>query len=190
MPTSNIYVALLHHPVLNKNGDIVTSAITNFDIHDIARASRTYGLSRYFIVNPEKEQRLVAERICSHWQKGHGAVYNADRQDAFETVEITETLDEVISSISNMEGRPPLRLATSASSKRALEKKLITFKEGREMIRSGDAPLLILLGTAWGMTDEILASADRILEPIKGPADYNHLSVRSAAAIIFDRLLG
>ncbi|MGW8301987.1 MAG: RNA methyltransferase [Desulfobacterales bacterium] len=29
-----------------------------------------------------------------------------------------------------------------------------------------------------------------MLEPIAGKTDYNHLSVRSAAAIIFDRLLG
>jgi len=31
---------------------------------------------------------------------------------------------------------------------------------------------------------------DMLLEPIEGYTDYNHLSVRSAAAIILDRLLG
>ncbi len=33
-------------------------------------------------------------------------------------------------------------------------------------------------------------NADFFLEPIKGPSDYNHLSVRSAVAIVLDRLLG
>lgn len=47
---------------------------------------------------------------------------------------------------------------------------------------------LILLGTGWGMPPELVESCDYILEPILGPGDYNHLSVRNAAAIILDRL--
>ena len=47
-----------------------------------------------------------------------------------------------------------------------------------------------MLGTGWGLTDEIMSMADVTLEPILGPTDYNHLSVRSAAAIILDRLRG
>jgi hypothetical protein len=35
-----------------------------------------------------------------------------------------------------------------------------------------------------------MEQADYILEPIYGPGEYNHLSVRSAVAIILDRLLG
>jgi hypothetical protein len=31
---------------------------------------------------------------------------------------------------------------------------------------------------------------DYILEPVYGPGEYNHLSVRSAVAIILDRLAG
>jgi len=60
----------------------------------------------------------------------------------------------------------------------------------RNMLLRETAPFLILLGTGWGLTDEILARSDYILEPIEGDSDYNHLSVRSAAAIILDRLLG
>jgi hypothetical protein len=47
-----------------------------------------------------------------------------------------------------------------------------------------------LFGTGWGLTEELFDRADFILEPIKGSGDYNHLSVRTAAAIILDRLLG
>ena len=37
-------VALVHHPVLDRRGDRVTTAVTNLDLHDIARTARTYGV--------------------------------------------------------------------------------------------------------------------------------------------------
>jgi hypothetical protein len=49
---------------------------------------------------------------------------------------------------------------------------------------------VLVLGTAWGLSEDFILAADYVLEPIVGTSDYNHLSVRSAAAIIFDRLLG
>ena len=52
------------------------------------------------------------------------------------------------------------------------------------------AAVLLLLGTAWGLAPEVLAMADGVLPPIRGVSGFNHLSVRSAAAILFDRLLG
>jgi hypothetical protein len=58
------------------------------------------------------------------------------------------------------------------------------------MLRKERKPILLLLGTGWGLTETVLAQADHVLEPIMGRTDYNHLSVRSAAAIIFDRFLG
>ena len=57
------------------------------------------------------------------------------------------------------------------------------------MIENG-TPVLLVFGTAWGLTDDFMDRADHILEPLGGPETYNHLSVRSAAAIIVDRLLG
>jgi len=57
-----------------------------------------------------------------------------------------------------------------------------------ENLKNKDEIFLILLGTGWGMPEELVSSCDYILEPILGPGDYNHLSVRNAAAIILDRL--
>ncbi len=57
------------------------------------------------------------------------------------------------------------------------------------MLREGDT-YLILFGTAWGIAKEVIEQADYILAPIQGNSNYNHLSVRSAAAIVLDRLLG
>ena len=48
-------IALIHHPVLDKNRDIVATAVTNLDIHDIARSARTYGVGRYYVVTPIEE---------------------------------------------------------------------------------------------------------------------------------------
>jgi hypothetical protein len=51
-------------------------------------------------------------------------------------------------------------------------------------------PLLILLGTGWGLADHLIPSVTRLLAPIEGRSDWNHLSVRSACAILLDRLFG
>jgi hypothetical protein len=36
-PKAAVYLALLHYPVYDKNHQVVTTAVTNMDIHDIAR---------------------------------------------------------------------------------------------------------------------------------------------------------
>jgi hypothetical protein len=53
-----------------------------------------------------------------------------------------------------------------------------------------EGPLLLVLGTGWGLTDELMAGCDARLAPVQASSDYNHLSVRSACAIILDRLYG
>lgn len=66
----------------------------------------------------------------------------------------------------------------------------ISYKDLRRKREEEDTPVLLLLGTGYGMTKETMEQFDFILEPIYGAGDYNHLSVRSAAAIILDRLAG
>ncbi|MCK4534238.1 MAG: RNA methyltransferase, partial [Syntrophobacterales bacterium] len=63
----NLYIALLHYPVYNKRGDIVTTAVTNMDIHDISRSARTYGVKRFYIITPIEQQQVFVERILHHW---------------------------------------------------------------------------------------------------------------------------
>jgi hypothetical protein len=63
------------------------------------------------------------------------------------------------------------------------------YEKFRAMLNNGK-PYVLTLGTAWGLAEEFISKADYVLDPIAGTADYNHLSVRSAAAIILDRLLG
>jgi len=60
----------------------------------------------------------------------------------------------------------------------------------RMEIEKRESPFLLMFGTGWGMSDELMARANYVLKPINGPTDYNHLSVRAACAIILDRLMG
>ena len=86
---------MLHYPVNNKNKEIVASSVTNFDIHDISRCARTYGINKYFIVHPQKSQRDFTSRLISFWQDGYGREYNSDRSTAVDIVEIVADLKEI-----------------------------------------------------------------------------------------------
>jgi len=179
-------MALLHYPVYNKEGEVVTSAITNHDLHDLARLCATYGLAGYFVVNPLPLQRRLGERLIQHWLFGPGADYNWTRKEAFKLVRMVAELAEVKKLIEEESGKVPKLVGTTA---RRLEKQ-ISFKEMRErMAKADEDSWLILFGTGWGLTKEFLEKeVDYVLEPILGRGDYNHLSVRSASAIILDRL--
>jgi hypothetical protein len=112
--------------------------------------------------------------------------FNWTRAEAFKLISIKGDLGEVIKEIEGNEGVRPKVIATSA---RPQGKKVESSKLKVE-IRNSNKPYLILFGTGWGMAEEFFDKADAVLEPIAGAAEYNHLSVRSATAIILDRLLG
>lgn len=181
----NLAVALLHYPVYNKHRQVVTTAVTNLDVHDIARTARTYGLKRYYPVTPSVEQQQMLQRITGHWDKGWGAQYNPDRREALSIIRPMTTLQEAISELQQFSGMPVTTIATGA----AIREGSLTFSELREQISKGDRQYLLLLGTGWGLIDEVFDQADCILEPIQSISDYNHLPVRSAFAIMLDRLL-
>ena len=178
-------MALTHYPVINKNGDIITSAVTNLDLHDMARAGKTYGVRAFYVVTPLEDQKTLIKRIVSHWVSGMGAKYNPKRREALELIRTRDSLEEVIDHIGLENENLPKTVVTCA---REVPGR-IGFKKFRKMLKQGD-PYLLVFGTAWGLSDDCMSKADYVLDPIKGNADYNHLSVRSAASIILDRLLG
>jgi hypothetical protein len=186
MDGASVYLALLHYPVYNKNEEVITTTITNLDLHDIARASRTYNLEQYFIVNPLKSQEEMVGRMSDYWGSDFGADYNPDRKEAFSLINYQSDLESTIEEIKDREGTEPQLIATDART----YPNTISYQELRTKFQTEETPYLILLGTGWGLTEEVIESADYMLEPIQGPGDYNHLSVRSAASIILDRLLG
>ncbi len=186
MACNNLAIALVHYPVYNKHHEVITSALTNLDQHDIARSSKTFGLDRFYIVTPSEEQQKLAERISGHWQHGWGAGYNPDRRQALDIVRVTPS---VASAVADFQGgfSKQVKIATTGAAHRPGSIALVTF---RELLQEPDQPYLLLLGTGWGLTEECFITADLILEPIAGHGIYNHLSVRSAAAIMLDRLRG
>lgn len=185
-PKAPVYLGLLHHPVYDKNGQVVTTAVTNMDIHDIARSARTYGARGFFVVTPVRALQRLALKIIDHWETGYGSQYNATRKEALSLARICDDLDDAIIAIEREAGRKPVVVATSArpSAQRT------SFATLREMLHRETWPFLLLFGTGWGLTEAILSQSDHVLEAIEGCGDYNHLSVRSASAIILDRLLG
>jgi len=181
-----VYLALLHYPVYDKNGQVVTTAVTNMDIHDISRAGRTYGVRGFFVVTPVKALQKLALKIIDHWEVGYGSQYNTTRKEALALARICDTLDDAMIAIEQETGAMPVIVATSARSTGSRS----SFAALQDMLNKQTRPFLVVFGTGWGLTETILSQADYILEAIEGDAEFNHLSVRSAAAIVLDRLLG
>jgi hypothetical protein len=177
-------VALIHYPVVNRAGDTIGSAVTNLDLHDIARAGATYGINTYWVVVPDRLQQELAGKIVSHWTEGYGGTVNPNRKDALSLIRICSAFEEVVDGMTEKWHTRPFVLATCARP----GQRTVEYAAVRNMV-DGDRPLLLLFGTAWGLTPEILQKADAILPPLKGAGEYNHLSVRSAVSIILDRLL-
>lgn len=180
-----ISLALLHHPVLNKTGETIGSAVTNLDLHDISRAARTYGVNRYYVATPYEDQHELIGEIIDHWKTGHGARANPARREALSIVQPVKDLETIVAELTEGHNEKVFVVATSARhhdneiSYGALQSKI-----------EQKIPVLLLFGTAHGLAPEIMKQADGILPPIQADSDYNHLSVRSAVSIILDRLLG
>ena len=184
--TPELAIALLHHPVLNKRGETIGSAVTNLDLHDISRAARTYGVRDYFVATPFEDQLELIGEITNHWQKGHGASANPARKEALARVKAVDGLETIIDDLSSTYNRRLLVVATSARQ----QANQMSYKALRTHLEMNTSPVLLLFGTAHGLAPEIMDRADAVLPPIGNNTDYNHLSVRSAVSIILDRLLG
>ncbi|MBW2548429.1 MAG: RNA methyltransferase [Deltaproteobacteria bacterium] len=197
LSVSAVYCALVHYPVVDRQGEEVTTSVTNLDVHDIARSARTYGLRGYFVVSPIEAQHPVVQRIvdhwCSvvqrivdHWCSGAGKHRFPERGEAIALVELCLSIDDAIAEIEGREGKTPRLVVTSAKS----GPDRTSYAEEAERLRTGSQPTLLLFGTGHGLSDRVLLRADVFLEPIVGPTDFNHLSVRAAVAITLDRLFG
>lgn len=184
--TARVYLALLHYPVVDKDGRVVNTAVTNLDLHDLARLSRTYGLAGYFVVQSLPLQKKLIERLLGYWRTESAGDWNRTRQEAFEILRLVDSLDDAVKRIEAETGEKPRVIGTSAR----LRPGVVRFPELREKMAAGGS-WLIVFGTGWGIEPGYLAErADYMVEPIDPGSGYNHLSVRAAAAIIVDRLLG
>ncbi|MBP9673460.1 MAG: RNA methyltransferase [Bacteriovoracaceae bacterium] len=182
---TTIYLGLVHHPILNKRGAVGTTSVTNLDIHDIARASKTFGIKKYFIITPLVPQHELVSKILGHWESEEGAIYNPDRQEALSVAQLSFSVQQAQETIHQLEQREPLLVVTGANFKECHGNEIDLLTLSHKLDKR---PIFLLFGTGWGLAQEITQVADFKLAPINGSGHYNHLSVRSAVSIYCDRL--
>ncbi|MCF8044938.1 MAG: RNA methyltransferase [Desulfarculaceae bacterium] len=182
MPENDLYLALLHYPVMNRKGWEIGSALTTIDLHDIARAAVTFGVKGFYVATPFEDQQKLALKVIGHWTAGAGGLVNPDRKDALGLVRITGSFEEVCASIQEETGKDTVRVATSA------DRHEHSVPAERIKERMKDGPCVLTFGTAWGLSKDFIDGCDMRLDPITGKGDYNHLSVRSAVSIYLDRI--
>ncbi len=180
-------VALLHYPTQDRMGDLVATNVTNFDIHDIARACRVFGVDRYYIIHPIPEQLMFVERVLDHWNVGEGSKFNPMRKTALRDVKTAENLSKAMADWGHTDARVVVTSARSLDGQQNYN-----FSGFRSVLETEDQAYFLVFGTGFGLTREFINTCYGILEPIKGNSkdDYRHLSVRSAVSICLDRLLG
>lgn len=184
-PDFRVYIALVHYPAYNSRLEVVSTAFKSIDAHDISRDATTYGVKKFYLINPVEEQRRLAGRLVDHWTEGEGRNFNETKSKAFGIISIMSTIEEAVGQIEEIEGKKPKIVVTDAR----FSDDMTGYRAVREKIFENTEPFLILFGTGWGLTLETIKAADYVLKPISGYSEFNHLSVRSAAAVVLDRLL-
>jgi hypothetical protein len=178
----------------NRRGEIVTTAVTNMDLHDIARTARTYGASGYFVVTPVEDQHELVGRILSHWATEQSRSYHPDRFEALSRIRLVRSFEEVKQALRDEHGVLPEVILTDARPVTG-EARPVSYEELRQELKNPETtrPVVVVFGTGWGIAPEFYPEVHRILPPVygrEGPGGYNHLSVRAAVAAILDRLCG
>lgn len=168
-------MALVHYPVLNRNGESGTTAITTLDIHDFARSCAFYGVGPVFLVHPAAAMQSMVADMMEYWLHGAGSRRNPERRRVLESVRMVSSLDEALA------GDDYRLWYTSAE---ADEKSSVP----PEKLHATEGPHLIVFGTGSGLDRSLLPEPNGWLSPIKGIGSVRHLSVRAALAIYLDRL--
>lgn len=180
---NRLALALVHYPVIDRHGRIVTAAVTNLDLHDIARAAKTYGVEPFYVVTPLEDQQHLVTEIIDHWVTGVGARYNPDRRDALALIRLQPSFQAALADVhARWEAEPQVVVTSAQMAASDLD------WNGLRRLAAGERPVLLLFGTAWGLAPEVIQAADFRLAPILGRNGYNHLSVRSAVSIVLDRM--
>lgn len=179
----SLFIGLVHYPVLSARKKTLAVSLTNLDIHDICRSSRTYGLGGVYIITPLEDQQRLLEELLAFWTKGQGSVANPHRARALSLARGALDVREAAEDIFRRTGRRPRLVATGASLAGSLSVSGL-----RHLLK--EEPAFLLFGTGHGLAPGLLKACDATLPAIRPCGAYNHLSVRAAAAIVLDRLFG
>jgi len=170
----DIAVALVHHPVVNRLGELTTTAITTIDVHDFARTCAFYDAGPVYLVHPAAGMQSMVQDICDYWLHGAGGVRNPGRREVLSAIRMIDTLEDALADAD-------YRLwYTSAAPPGEVMNAI-------EDLRDMPGPHLIVFGTGWGLDASRLPPPNGWLRPIEGIGKVRHLSVRAALAIYLDR---
>lgn len=181
-----MYLGLVHHPTVDRDGRELTTAVTTLDLHDLSRLARTYGLGGVYVTTPLEAQRVLVGRLLAHWTRGHGAETNPCRREALLGTVVVAELGDALEDLVRRFGESPLVVSTSARDGVGR----VPMRHAKALLAAEKRPVLLLFGTGWGLAQAVLDASDWVLSPVQPPTGYNHLSVRSAASIVVDRLFG
>jgi hypothetical protein len=132
------------------------------------------------------EQREFAIRVLDHWRLDYGRLYDSRRREALDLVEVVEDLDAALKAAEIVAKTSPLLVYTSAR-----ESGGASYEELRSKVENpGGPPMMLMFGTGFGLAPAMRERAGIVLNAVRGPGQYNHLSVRAAASVILDRLAG
>lgn len=173
---SDIAVALVHHPVLNRLGEPSTTAITSMDIHDFARTCTFYDVAPVYLVHPAAGMHSMVADVTGYWLTGEGGKRNPGRREAMKQIRMVNTLEDVLQDADYKlwytSANPPEGCIQSC-----------------EALSAEKGPHLIVFGTGWGLNVDEMPEPNGWLSPIAGIGKVRHLSVRAAVAIYLDRLI-
>ena len=143
----------------------------------------TFGIDLCYIVTPLARQREIAAELIRHWTDGYGSRYNPIRGEALKKVRVEAGMDEMLE---HVHGNPMI-VGTSSKERPG---KTIGYRELQSLIAKETRPVILLFGTGWGLSKEVVDRCEKMLMPIQGKGNYNHLSLRVAFGIILDRIFG
>ncbi|MDX8411210.1 MAG: RNA methyltransferase [Mariprofundaceae bacterium] len=173
--SARISIALVHHPVLDRGGETITTAVTSMDVHDFARTCAMYDASPVYFVHPAPGMHAMANDICGYWLEGAGGKRNPGRKQSLENLRLSYSLEEVIeqtgADVWYTSASPPATATTPI-----------------EELAGMAGSQLIVFGTGWGLDHHRLPTPNGWLSAIEGIGKVRHLSVRAALAIYLDRL--
>lgn len=181
------YLALMHCDVLVKAAGPGITSVGSINLHDICRAAATYGIKKVFVVTPMEDQHAVMQTFLQFWRTESGEKYNRQRSNALQLLQPVRSFDEMHAWIAQHENQAPLIVTTSA--KQYPSAQTIDYTAQGEVWQH-QKPVLFLFGTGQGLAPHMMEKSDYVLLPVTGMTPFNHLSVRSAVAIILDRWLG
>lgn len=180
----SISFCLVHAPVVLEGHRTGMASVTNLDLHDISRIARTYAMGTFYVATPAEDQRALLGGIIRHWERA-GVKGHENRLQALRMACPVASVEEAAARMKHIYGMEPFVVATTANWPK--KPASVTFRDVRAIARK--RPVLILLGTSHGLAPKLVRACDAVLRPIRF-MDYNHLSVRSAAAVIADRIIG